>query len=510
VPHPFSHNRPRHLRRETLDRRWPQIDALEICNAREAIADNRRAARGRAGSSEHFDDDLLFVACLVYACFHERSRHAPCVHRDRARACFRTGRPAIRREVQPLTEAGRPGGSTPLAADDMIGSLATRVRELSLRVAQLEGELEAARRRVAVYEDFDAQVQDSLSAALRASNQIRERARVTAEAIAEEARAQRPAAVAELDAMRIERDALRRAIEDASSSVTPRAAASPMVTSFPMSEMRLAAADALRGVFKELVAEIRAATPPVQAAPAPAAVQTPPPAAVQMPAPAPARPAPPPAPPVYQAPPAPAPAAPAAYTAPPSSYNAPLAEPLPRPTIVPPQERREPAPLVEDVDVDEAPVAAAPAPAPPPVAPAPTWVAPTLAPVAPPPAPVAAAPAPQPAPAPAPVAPEPAREWVAAPGEPIGEVQVVLSPISSFPRLVELERRLQGMPVVRTVYARDFRNGVATLAIGLRHPMTVDEFATAVTKLEYPRLRIVSTSGYVLELRIDAEASSIA
>ena len=92
----------------------------------------------------------------------------------------------------------------------------------------------------------------------------------------------------------------------------------------------------------------------------------------------------------------------------------------------------------------------------------------------------------------------------------MGEVQVVLSPISSFPRLVELERRLQGMAVVRTVYARDFRNGVATLAIGLRHPMTVDEFATAVTKLDYPRLRIVSTSGYVLELRIDSEASSIA
>ena len=86
----------------------------------------------------------------------------------------------------------------------------------------------------------------------------------------------------------------------------------------------------------------------------------------------------------------------------------------------------------------------------------------------------------------------------------------MLSPISSFPRLVELERRLQGMPVVRTVYARDFRNGVATLAIGLRHPMTVDEFATAVTKLEYPRLRIVSTTGFVLELQIDTEASATA
>lgn len=142
-----------------------------------------------------------------------------------------------------------------------------------------------------------------------------------------------------------------------------------------------------------------------------------------------------------------------------------------RPTLVPPPPPA--ASVVEDVDV--APAAAAPQP-------------------------VAGEPAPQ----------QPAQPYAPPATEPIGEVQVVLSPISSFPRLVELERRLQGMSVVRTVYARDFRNGVATLAIGLRHPMTVDEFAAAVTKLEYPRLRIVSTSGYVLELRIDTEASSIA
>ena len=390
-----------------------------------------------------------------------------------------------------MTEAGRPQDSTPLAADDMIGSLATRVRELSLRVAQLEGELEAARRRVAVYEDFDAQVQDSLSAALRAANQIRERARVTAEAIAEEARAQRPELAAELDAMRIERDALRRAIADASSSVAPRAAA-PIAT-FPMSEMRTAAAEALRGVFKELVAEIRATNPP---APAPAAIQT-----IQAPSPRPASPpaqvAPPPVytpppvqaapPPVYTPPPVQS-APPAVYTpppvqsAPPPVYTPPPAQPFSRPTIVPAAQPDRPS-LVEDIDV--APAAAAPAPAP-------------------------VAPLPPPAPAPQDRSAEPAREWVATPSEPIGEVQVVLSPISSFPRLVELERRLQGMPVVRTVYARDFRNGVATLAIGLRHPMTVDEFATAVTKLDYPRLRIISTSGYVLELKIDSEASSIA
>jgi hypothetical protein len=389
-----------------------------------------------------------------------------------------------------LSEAGRPQDSAPLTADGVIGSLATRVRELSLRVAHLEGELEAARRRIAVYEDFDTQVQDQLSAALRAANQIRERARLSAEAMAAEVRTQPQPDPAELDAMRIERDALRHVIEEASSTPSLRAAAAP--TTVPMSEMRSAATEALRGVFKELVDEIRSTTPspqpPVQPAaqvqvaaptrpvepPAPAA---PPPIDHAPPAQPPSSPAPEPAPEMTAAPapyvppswsvPAPAPEPP--YVAPPSSYNPAEAQPMQRPTVVPPPQQPERSDVVEDVDV-------------------------------------------APAAAPAPPAAEPAREpeWMATPSDPVGEIQVVLSPISSFPRLVELERRLQGMPVVRTVYARDFRNSVATLAIGLRHPMTLDEFAGAVTKLDYPRLRIVSTSGYVLELRIDSEASSIA
>lgn len=351
-----------------------------------------------------------------------------------------------------MVDADKPQDSTPLVADDMIGSLASRVRELSLRVAQLEGDLEAARRRIAVYEDFDSQVQDSLAAALRAASQVRERARVSAEAIAAEARAQRPPSATELDALRTERDTLRRAIDDSLQAGARPPAAPPALPAFPMAAMRSAAADALRGVFKELVAEIRASTPPAQAAavvpvtPAEAAAASAPQREAQPDNPSPSS----------------------------SNVTEPEAPAMPRPTLVP-APAPQPSAVVEDEEVVEASA---------------------------PPAPNAT---------PEPVAAEPPREeWVTAPSEAIGEVQVVLSPISSFPRLVEVERRLQGIPVVRTVYARDFRNGVATLAIGLRHPMTVDEFATAVTTLEYPRLRIVSTSGYVLELRIDSEASSIA
>ncbi|HEX9495457.1 MAG TPA: PHP domain-containing protein [Candidatus Limnocylindria bacterium] len=62
VPHPYSHNRIYRIRREALERVWPTIDAIEIFNAREAIAnDNRRALAfsqlhdipGAVGSDAH-------------------------------------------------------------------------------------------------------------------------------------------------------------------------------------------------------------------------------------------------------------------------------------------------------------------------------------------------------------------------------------------------------------------------------------------------------------------------
>jgi predicted metal-dependent phosphoesterase TrpH len=62
VPHPYSHNRIYRIRREALERVWPTIDAIEVFNAREAIAnDNRRALAfsrlhgipGAVGSDAH-------------------------------------------------------------------------------------------------------------------------------------------------------------------------------------------------------------------------------------------------------------------------------------------------------------------------------------------------------------------------------------------------------------------------------------------------------------------------
>ncbi len=67
VPHPFSRNRLRHVRRQTLERLVPHLDAIEVFNAREAFAgDNRRAygfaaayaLPGGAGSDAHRASEL--------------------------------------------------------------------------------------------------------------------------------------------------------------------------------------------------------------------------------------------------------------------------------------------------------------------------------------------------------------------------------------------------------------------------------------------------------------------
>lgn len=67
VPHPFSRNRLYHIRRDALDRLWPQIDCMEVFNAREAFAaDNRRAEAyakernipGAVGSDAHRVSEL--------------------------------------------------------------------------------------------------------------------------------------------------------------------------------------------------------------------------------------------------------------------------------------------------------------------------------------------------------------------------------------------------------------------------------------------------------------------
>src|SRR5437879_8960269 len=99
---------------------------------------------------------MPFLAAVVYALRHTRG----------------SGQRSERPEGDRVSE--EPKGLS--ASGDIIGALSDRVSELTKRVGSLESELDAARKRVAVYEEFDATVRDALSGALRSAHEIRARA----------------------------------------------------------------------------------------------------------------------------------------------------------------------------------------------------------------------------------------------------------------------------------------------------------------------------------------------
>ena len=395
-----------------------------------------------------------------------------------------------------MTDAGRPRGVGG-AADDVLVALTQRVRELQSKVASLQGELDESQRRLATYEDFDSQIQDALSSALKAAYEIRSRAEDTANQILDQGREERRILMKEVQRLRDERDSLQDEIATLRrGGLAPVPRPAPVVETPSASELRAAAADAMRSVFDEILAEMRsrAAAPPPQFAPPPPSLPAAPepytspapPAAQYVPPVAPPTPqyVAPAAPPVRQTPPAVAPQAPAVREIP-AARETPI--------------MREPPPL------REMPIT----PTPPPAAPTPPpsrtdELAARLTQVE--------APAARPAPTMAPttrdttIAPE--ARVIAEPAAPSTEIQLVLSPVPSFPRLVEIERRIQSLAGVRTLYVRDFRNGVATLAVGLRTAMTADEFGAAVRALETPRFHIESIVRNSLELRIETEAQS--
>src|SRR5437773_3334020 len=152
------------------------------------------------------------------------------------------------------------------ASGDIISALSDRVSELTKRVGSLESELDAARKRVAVYEEFDATVRDALSGALQAAHQIRARAENAAQQILEQAREERKMLIKEIERLRGERDGLADEIASTrrsgfSALRGPRREAAPAVEEKTVEETtadsRALAAEALRGVFTELLEDIR-------------------------------------------------------------------------------------------------------------------------------------------------------------------------------------------------------------------------------------------------------------
>lgn len=366
------------------------------------------------------------------------------------------------------------------ASDDVIATLSSRVSELSKRVALLETELESAQKRIAIYEEHDQTIQDALSGALKAAYTIRERSETTAAQILEQAREERRVLLKEIERLRDERDQLQNEIADQRRSGIAAVSPRPLTSDSAAQELRAVASEALRGLFQEIVDDMRSAPRAPEAEP-----PLPSPPQANSPAAAPERTR------EAQLPSSETPAsAPSAAPTQRSAEASPTYEfmkQIKRASLTDeetPAARSEASPqstTAEDVDVTPA---RGEAPAEEPVRPS----APPLELVA-----------------------SREVEEIAPPrvetGAPATDIQLVLSPVPSFPRLVEIERHIQSLPAVRTLYVRDFRAGVATLAVSLRSAMTPDEFGVTLTGLPELRLRLVSSARNSLELRIDGAAS---
>ena len=82
------------------------------------------------------------------------------------------------------------------------------------------------------------------------------------------------------------------------------------------------------------------------------------------------------------------------------------------------------------------------------------------------------------------------------------ELRLVISPVASFSALVDLEARLQGFASIRSVYVKDFRAGVATLACNVAGVMSMQDLADMLARELAASIERVADG--VIELRTAA------
>jgi hypothetical protein len=86
----------------------------------------------------------------------------------------------------------------------------------------------------------------------------------------------------------------------------------------------------------------------------------------------------------------------------------------------------------------------------------------------------------------------------------VRQIQLVLSPIHSFPQLLQIQQRIGALSTVRSLQLRDFRNGVATYAVGIGEAISALEFGAVVQMLGDLRLQLEGASENSVELRLSA------
>ncbi len=85
------------------------------------------------------------------------------------------------------------------------------------------------------------------------------------------------------------------------------------------------------------------------------------------------------------------------------------------------------------------------------------------------------------------------------------QIQIVISPIHSFPRLLDTQARIRALSTVNAVHLRDFRNGIATFAVAVSEAISPAEFGAVIQMLQDLHLRLEGTTQTTVELRAEDE-----
>ena len=139
-------------------------------------------------------------------------------------------------------------------AGDLFPALTRRVAYLEGRLATTQGDLDAARRRIAAYAEAEHSLNDTRGGTYRSADEIRRRAQVEADEILEAANEERRSLSAEVQELRGERQALEDEISALGRGeqfagrdpIEPRSSRAPDPETAVMEEMRLLLLDIVR------------------------------------------------------------------------------------------------------------------------------------------------------------------------------------------------------------------------------------------------------------------------
>ena len=87
----------------------------------------------------------------------------------------------------------------------------------------------------------------------------------------------------------------------------------------------------------------------------------------------------------------------------------------------------------------------------------------------------------------------------------IRQIQVVVAPIHSFPRLLAIEHRIRSLSTVNALYLRDFRNGMATFSVSVSEAISPAEFGAVIQMIASLELRLEGSTSSSVELRAEPE-----